>query len=151
MVDVLDSATLQRLQTLEFPQGIPTEPTALVFSPDSRVLTCSGYADTNPNRSDLELVVISWDLQTGGVASVIRWQTPKHPHSLGVEMVYSASGKMVGVSYGSEDRKIFIFDVASGVLAHSHSLKDSNCLNHFIWAHREYIRFATADATTITI
>ena len=150
-VDVLDSATLQRLQTVEFPQGISTWSLALVFSPDSRVLTCSGYADTNPNRSDLELVIISCDLQTGGVASVIRWQTAKKPHSRGTKMVYSASGKMVGVYHYSGGGKIFIFDVASGVLAHSHSLKDSNCLNHFIWAHRESIRFATADATTITI
>ena len=71
-VDVLDSTTLQRLQTVEFPQGISTESLVLIFSPDSRVLTYSGYSDTNPNPSDLELVVISWDLQTGGVASVIK-------------------------------------------------------------------------------
>ena len=71
-VDILDSATLQQLQTLEFPQGISTEHRALIFSPDSRILTCSsGY-----NIQGHELFVVSWDLQTGGVASVIRWRAP---------------------------------------------------------------------------
>ena len=154
-VDVLDSATLQRLQTLEFPQGISPVSDVLVFSPDSRVLSSSSYANTNP--SDPELVVISWDLQTGGVASVIRWQMPAQPHTYRPNMAYLASGKVVGVYRESEDWKIFICDVASGVLAHSHSpkntgwLKNTIWLNNLIWAHGESIRFVTADATTITI
>ena len=155
-VDVLDSTTLQRLQTLEIPRGVFADSLALVFSPDGRVLTCSGYTHTNSNPSNPELVVISWDLQTGGVASVIRCQTPEQPHFRGIEMVYSASGKAVGVSYGSEDRKIFICDVASGVLAHSHLVKNThwfedNVWQKNIWAHGESMQFATVDATTITI
>jgi len=64
-IDVLDSVTLQRLQTLEPQRGIDTHIRGLVFSPDSRVLTSSGYRHE-------ELYVESWDLQTGGVASIIR-------------------------------------------------------------------------------
>jgi len=43
MVDIIDSTTLQRVQTLEPPQGISTSHTAFVFSPDSRMLTCRTY------------------------------------------------------------------------------------------------------------
>ena len=151
MVDVLDSGTLQRLQTLELPQGISALSNALVFSPDSRVLSYSTCICANTNSLDPELVIISWDLQTGGVSSVIRWQAPELYYHHGTNVVYSANGKMVGVYGGSVDRKIFIFDVASGVLAHSHSLGDTAWLDNPIWPHGESMQFATADATTITI
>jgi hypothetical protein len=74
-VGVLDSVTLQQLQTLKFPQDMSAYSMALIFSPDSHILTCSGiiYGDD----SCKELFVISWDLQTGGIASIIRWQAPE--------------------------------------------------------------------------
>ena len=154
---MLDSATLQRLQTLEPPQGIFTNLRAFIFSPDGRILTCSsvGYTDS----SDQELCVVSWDLQTGGVASVIRWKRPRR-EAIGRHPVsYLANGKMVGVCYYSREEKaldISIFDVASGVHMHSHSFNDITLLSDHlfespIWNHGESLRFATADATTITI
>ena len=62
---------------------------------------------------------------------------------------------MVGVSdcrsgY-SKDTEIFIFDVDSGTLIKSHLLNDIEPLSNPIWTHGESLRFATADATTITI
>ena len=67
-VDVLDSATLHQLQTLEFPWNTPEECKGFVFSPDSSILTCSSGVPSD------ELSVVSWDLQTGGIASAIRWE-----------------------------------------------------------------------------
>ena len=152
-VDVLDSATLQQLQTLESPQGMPTYFRALVFSPDSRILTCSN--SELMDSPDRELFVVSWDLQTGGVSSAIRWwgPTPKAPRTLSI--TYSADGKMVGVAYSyinySKGTDIFICDVASGMLVHSHLLNNTFPLSNRIWTHGESLRFATADPTAITI
>ena len=152
LVDVLDSVTLQRLQTLEFPQGISTEHRALIFSPDSRILTCSsGY-----NIQGHELFVVSWDLQTGGVASIIRWPVPGRNATGTPSVTYSANGKMVGVSHSIDHRSskysdIFICDVVSGVLMYSHPLDNTVLPEDHIWIYGESLRFATADATTITI
>ena len=71
MMDVLDSVTLQRLQTLESPQDVSSRDRTFVFSPDSRILTCSGSDDRG---TELWLSVVNWDLQTGGVIGVIRQQ-----------------------------------------------------------------------------
>ena len=120
-VDVLDSATLQRLQTLECPQDVPTEFAALVFSPDSHTLT---YSSVEPgDLRDRRLFVISWDLQTGGASSVIRWQKAAGGYSCAPSITYSANGEMVGVAcyhsnYPDKGVDIFVYDVASGVLVH---------------------------------
>ena len=152
-VVVLDSATLQRLQTLRLPQGIPLGSEALSFSPDSRILTCSSYDYIDP--PDGELYVVSWDLQTGGVASIIEWRGPVQGDAAVPSTIYSANRKMVGVSPTfhsfSEDSDIFICDVASGVLMHSHLPNNIVPLSNLIWTHGESFRFATADSTTITI
>ena len=152
-MDILDSVTFQRLQTLESPLGISTRNRALGFSPDSHILTCSsgGYRP----GSDRELFVVSWDLQTGGVASVIRLPGPEQ-HIVGEPSItYSADGKMVGIFYWHPQRantpSIFICDIASGVYMHSHSLNGDTPLSNKIWTHGEYLRFATADVMTITI
>jgi len=125
-VDVLDSATLQRLQTLEFPEGISGMHRALIFSPDSRILTCSSDGITRYFEPDRELSVVSWDLQTGGIASAIRWQGPEQSFAEDPSITYSANGKMVGVLYRHgghhNTANIFICDVTSGVYMHFHSL-----------------------------
>jgi WD40 repeat protein len=152
-VGVLDSVTFQKLQTLKFPQDMSAGSMALIFSPDSHILTCSGiiYGD------DLckELCVISWDLQTGGIASIIRWQAPEQDLMGEPSMTYSANGRMIGVFYWYEDgtdaADIFICNIASGVYMHSHSLDVDVLLSNNIWTHGESLQFATADATTITI
>ena len=152
LADILDSVTLQRLQTLEFPQDISTEYRALIFSPDSRILTCSSGLNFRGN----ELVVVSWDLQTGGVASIIRWPAPGRSTASAPSVTYSANGKIVGVSHSIDNRSskysdIFICNVTSGVLMHSHPLDNTVLPENHIWIYGESLRFATADATTITI
>jgi len=118
-VYILDSVTHQQLQTLELPGGVSTRRVTFAFSPDSRILTC--YRGGCDNCDDPS--VISWDLQTGGIVSVIKWQglgtwTPYHP-----SIVYSADGKLVGVCYWyGNSSVIFIHDVISGLHIHSHLL-----------------------------
>ena len=151
-VDVLDSATLQRLQTLESPQDVSIDWRLLAFSPDSRLLTCcSGPCSCS---LDEELFAVNWDLQTGGVANVIRLR-PKFECSTMRSIAYSTDGKMAGVLYYDYLRLrhsgIFVIDVTSHMLVHSHSLNDTRPLSKRIWTHGESLRFATADATTITI
>ena len=149
-VDILDSTTLQRLQTLEFPQRMPMGYRALIFSPDSRILTCSS-GDPIFHR---EVFVVSWDLQTGGIVGVISSTVLARSAAVTPSITYSANGKMIGIAYCSSycrDSVIFICDVASNVLMHSHPLNDTVMLSGRIWTHGESLRFATVDATTITI
>ena len=145
-MDILDSATLHRLQTLESQGGINEPFRALAFSPDSRILTSTVY------RGE-ELFVESWDLQTGGVASILRWREPRRSLVGLPSITYSANGKMAGVFYyhGGTAASIFICDVASGVRMHSHSFNSGVPLSNQIWTHEESLRFATAEAAVITI
>ena len=150
-IEILDSVTLQRLQTLEFPgaQHIPTTNEALIFSPDSRILTFLGK-----NALKRKLLVISWDLQTAGVASVINLKWQGSP-----EMIYGApcitslaNGNMVGVrAWHPNGNRISIFDVASGVYINSHSPTNVIAHTNGIWAHGESLWFTTLGRTTITI
>ena len=143
-MDVLDSVTLQRLQTLEPQQGIDTN-SGLVFSPDSRILTSFGYRDH-------ELYVESWDLQTGGIATIIRWQEPWESISGDPSITYSANGQMVAVCFDYRGTtKVFVCDVVSGVHVHSHSLDSNTLLSNNIWTHGESMRFATISRRTETI
>jgi len=120
MVDILDSATHQRLQTLESPQGTSTFCRAFVFSPDSRMLTCSSGGEDYDRQ---ELSVISWDLQTGGIVSVIKRQGFGMGMECNPSIVYSTNGILVAVCYWYTDTTVIsIHDVVSGVHIHSHSL-----------------------------
>ena len=157
---VLDSATLQRLQILEAPRDISLlPPCRLIFSPDSRILTCCSSDYKQP-------FVVSWDLQTGGVVGVITWQrsewniTVDFHDAKTVTITYSSDGKMVGVFYcylSVNDNyrvttNLSICDVASGVYMHSHSLDGGEILlPNNIWTHGESLQFVTAGAKTITI
>ena len=152
-VDVLDSAILQQLQTLKLPREMH-HLTTHAFSPDSRILTCFGYTTTYSDSIGPELFVVSWDLQTGGVASIVRWRGPLRDIQ-DTSITYSTNGKMVGVFCcfpdRSDDSHIFICDVSSGALVRSHSLGDTAPLSELAWTHGECLRFATVDIRAITI
>ena len=152
-IDVLDSMTLQRLQTFTPPQSTPALYRALVFSPDGHILTYYGTPHGYHG-----LCVGSWDLQTGGLVSTITLQGPGPGYSSSTphpSIAHSASGEIVGVfhwDYGNTDTvNIFIFDIASGVYMRSHSFNNGIPFSYHIWTHGESFRFATADAATITI
>ena len=152
VVAILDSATLQPLQSLEFPQETFTRPNALAFSPDSRTVTCSC-------RSGPELSVVSWDIQTGSVVSTIKKQGLEDEYFTNQPCIlYSIDGKMVGVLYCYQTTTIIsIYDLVSGVYMHDVYHHQDTSSSHplrlySIWTHGESIRFATAPGgTTINI
>jgi len=147
-IAILDSVTLQQLQALRPPQGTSTQHGVLIFSPDSQMLTYSGL-----NCLDQELFVVSWDLQSGGITSITKWQTPVQNIVVAPSITYSMDGKMVGVFCQPLDgaSSIFICTVTSNIYTHSHSLDVGVQLSGNIWTHGESLQFASADRTTITI
>ena len=151
-VDILDPATFQRLQILEFPQDIPTDYRTVIFSPDSRILTHLGCHRTDGSIG--ELSVVSWDLQTGGVTSVIRQGVVARTRSSETHSAaYSASGKMIGVVCCGyfKNSMLCIYDVISGALVHSMSTIGPREFSTPTWTHGDSLRFATFDATIITV
>ncbi|KAF9786317.1 hypothetical protein BJ322DRAFT_780761 [Thelephora terrestris] len=150
-VDILDAMTLQRLQSLKCPPEMENsaESGALIFSPDSHLLTWVG-------RSDQHVYIISWDLQTGGVVSAITHHNQKFYTMPNV--TYSNDGKMIGVSYSySSDFMISIYDVVSGI--HMYNIQhDVHGGFHLpggrilaVWTHGEFLRVATTEPEPITI
>jgi hypothetical protein len=155
-VDVLDSVTLQQLQTLKLPQDPYYVPRVLIFSPKSCILTYLSTHHENLGFGGMEELLVSWDLQTGDVVSIIEWKQPEDCIMQCPSITYSANGKLVGIFYWQYDSdinaaNIHICDIASGVYIHSHSLNSNIQFSNNIWTHRESLQFATADATTITI
>ena len=154
VVDVLDSVTLQCLQTLNCPVRTTYQYKTLVFSPNSHIITYS--ADDMHSR---ETVVVSWDLQTGGVVSAA-WQPRLGPEYLykTTSMVYSADGKTAGIFYQYVNpndtfvtTRISIFNVASGDCMHSHLLEDCTLLSKNTWTQGESLLFISTDVAAITI
>ena len=154
-VDILDSATLQRIQRLNFPPTLSSLK-ALAFSPGSRMLTAF-YG----NHLGSAGAVVSLDLQTGGVVRTIKWKEPCLTNAGNAQIMYSLNGKMVAVlsrdSYLSPT--ISIHDVVSGVSMPYiiHGARSDLDLNsktshvYKIWTHGELLRFATAEPTGIII
>ena len=164
LVDILDSVTLQKLQTLKlrFERKFANSATALGFSPDSLMLTRFSH---HGRVSEWKSFVVTWDLQTGGVISTIE-------RSLGESLAgrayitYSTNGKAVGILHQCfGNTAISIYNVASGVYTHDvyHSApaerlhKSTLCqpdTGHSwcaIWTHGEFLRFTTVTPTGATI
>jgi len=139
-IEILDSVTLQRLQTLEVREAEDTswQSVALVFSPDSHILTCW------VSRPQL---FINWDLQTGGLASVTRLEEVSFKDA---SVTYSPNGKFV-VVLPFYRNTVIILDAISGVRIHSHTFTTTIHLGNGIWTHGESLRFTTVDVTTIII
>ena len=161
LVGILDSATLVELQTFRFkPEGNYTR-TALRFSPDSRLLTCSftfGYKWSLATR----------DLQTGRTISTIESPLNKHSSSI-TDFTYSRDGETIGVLHWkvladktTTATAISIYKVFSGI--HTHDVHYSQNIPaasptelsfdnewFYIWTHGESLRFTTATLTTATI
>ena len=154
--DILDSATLQRLQSLPFSRRIALPPEALAFSPDSRMLT---FFIRGQNILSPERFVVSWDLHTGGVVSAIEWKGFRDTKSRKAHIIYLMDGKTVAVISRYDDSTIIsIYDVVSGV--HMHNVDQGARTNldlalgvpyvYTIWAHEASLRFATHGPMKIT-
>ena len=162
-VNVLDSATLQQLQSFNFPSGEESvEPESLVFSPESRMVTCFSCHPPKSWRPERDAFVVSWDLQTGCIVSAIRCQPSGRYVQGSARITYSTNGKTVAVlCWYSFYSTISIYDVATGVFMHNvhHSdlgdvsrPKDGIPALFDIWTHGESLRFVTPGSkTTINI
>ena len=154
VVDILDSATLQRIQRLDLPNKLSLE--ALAFSPDSRMLTAFVHDDNLGTGG----TIVSWDLQTGGVVSTVECEGPHDSKVWGVHITYSMNGKMVAVlSQHYHSSTISIHDVIHGESMPSvvygarmnPDLDLKTCFVYKIWTHGESLRFATPGPMRITI
>ena len=139
-IDVLDAATLHRLDTIASP-SMHSE--WLSLSPDSRLLMSFHRRDG----------IAFWDLQTGGpVATTLAgpdpWLTSRHFSS-----TYSIDGKVVAVSYGEglqdSDTFIITYELHSKTRTQYHIPGGRVII--LIWTHGEYLRFATVARGSITI
>ena len=155
-VDILDSTTLQHLQTLKAPWSVPQYVKRPAFSPDGCILSCASGEKGG-------FAIVSWDLQTGGIVSDIRHEKSSLRFVLEASLVYSADGKMLGLyhfhpsddlfpsSYYDHKLSIYIFNVVTGKLVFSHSVATRIIFLENIWAHGKLLRFGTAEGATISI
>ena len=131
---ILDAVTLEQLHTMQ-PQDLDTEDWSnLIYSLDGHLLTAYCY--------DKGLIV-SWDLQTGGLISDISTGDGLECRSI----LYSRCGTMLGGLF--ESNTIIIYNVLSGIEMSSHSVPRS--VHHTIWTHGECLQFATVESGFITI
>ena len=153
-VDILDAATLQRLQSFEFSQPSSLPQRALAFSPDSRTLT--SFIHCGPLQP-AHGIVVSWDLQTGGVVSTIHWEGAAEYMGY-TYIAYSMNGRMVAaLCLYQSSTVISIYDIASGV--HLHDIHNCTYADpdfgaqrvYKFWTHGESLRFATPGSKGITI
>ena len=156
-VDILDSTTLQRLQSLDLSPRGSVLLAALVFSPDSCMLASFIVQSGLPDENGL---IVSWDLQTGGVVSTIQcpgdgW-TP--------QITYSRNGNTIAALFKStystvHPTALSVYDVVSGVYMHDVDYKACANLDftfrtrypYKIWTYGESLRFTTPGPTGITI
>ena len=145
--DILDAATLSKLDTIEFP--LSYKGWGLSFSPDGRFLK-------QFNDGDLAI----WDLQAGGPLRIVT-SRPDLPPENAFSSTYSADGKMVAVAYelwldGSGDDYdddydtfITIHDL-SGTHTRSYHAPEGHIITP-IWTHGGFLRFSTVKPSSITI
>ena len=142
-VDVLDPATLQRLQGLRFSWG-QRYVKALDLSPDDRMLSCVTCGDSGAFP-----LVWTWDLRTGGIVSDVGLLLQgRELHEDDFYITYSMNGKVVGVLCRST-ATISVVNVVSGV--HTHDIHTGTRWTYGIWTHGESLRFSTTDKAKITI
>ena len=128
LVDILDSATLQQLQSLTVSREWVEYPRALAFSPDGRMLSCASYSGINS-------LVSTWDLQTGGPVSEVELPLWDDGVSGGdFYITYSMNGKIVGVLHrNSVIATISVVDIVSDV--HTHDIDPGTLWTNDIWTH----------------
>jgi WD40 repeat protein len=140
MVEIMDAVTLERLHAFRGP--VMQQVRWLSFSPDSRSLTLfnNGYR-----------LLTTWDLQTGGQASVIP-STPDRYYSLYFSSAYSTDGKVVAVAYSEDTGATFIstYNLLSRTHVYSHRASEGRIVAP-IWTHGESLRFVTVKPGSITI
>ena len=137
-MDILDSVTLQKLQSLKFP-GDEVYSWNLIFSPDSRTSTACGYDTRN-------MFVVTWDLQTGGIVGVIEWDIQNRDYKGDPYITHSTSGRMVAILHEYHDQPISISvcDIVSSKRTYDVDTAINAAFCGF-WTHGESLWFAAID------
>ena len=155
--EILDSVTLQRLQSLEFSLEKSIHSSFLAFSPDGRMLT----SFARPlHHDDMEGFVISWDLQTGGIVGAIECKANNGTRLWNSRITHSMNGQMVALLTRYEfSTVISVYGVVSGI--HTHDIYHNAWANpdltlgapfiYDIWTHRESLRSVIPGPTGIKI
>ena len=137
-VDILDSTTLNKFDSLQLPSGFGgLQPT---LSSDSHLLAVF-YSKK----------ITICDLQTGSTATTAPLELDP-PIKFLLSSMYSIDGKVIVFAYksqGREDTFIVSYDLLSWTHTPPHALE-----GHFTgltWAHDEYLQFATVRQGLITI
>ena len=155
--EILDSATLQRLQSLEFSLEKSPCSSSPVFSPDGRILT----SFVRPlHHDDIGGFVISWDLQTGGIISAIEFKAENGARLWNSRITHSMNGQIVALLTRYESSTVIsVYDIVPGI--HTHNIYHDTCTNpnltlgapfvYDIWTHGESLRFAIPGPTEIKI
>ena len=146
-VEIRDAVTLSLLNTFKSPPEQHLSQAQVRFSPDSRFITSF-------NRADL----ITWDLQTGGPVGVCAiLPGGLHTDNSNPSSTYSTDGKMVAavyLEYTDEDpmnpNTFIATHDYSTTHAHLYRVPEKHLISP-IWAHGEFLRFATLEPGYITI
>ena len=153
-IEILDAVTLEQHCTMH--PNCKLVPSALIFSPDGRLLTAHDYSDKPPHN------IVTWDIQTGGVINCI-----SAGDDLGsvCSLSYSECGKMVGVLFkrmnpsqatdadgyiiDTYTYSIVIYNLLSGTCISSHLVQEPITLT--TWTHGEHIQFTAIKSESIII
>ena len=136
-IQILDSATLKHLKSF-LPTHTYTQ--LLTFSPDGHLLTWVSRTSE---------VFISWDVQTGLLASKISI-TEEGSMAAIHSITYSGCGTMLGVLFQNHNiSTISTYNVLSGTPIHSHPVE--GLLAGTIWTCGECVQFAVLGSSSITI
>ena len=148
-VVILDAATLSQLDTFTIAsQYLNNEAWQPSFSPDSHCLTLIGRR-----------VLISWDLQTGGLLGAIPsgLEIEAYKHLSVFSSTYSEDGKVVAAAYLAWDRtcsteqKTFIRTYnLSGTEVGPHCAIKGQIIKP-IWTHGKCIRFITISHGSVAV
>ena len=139
---ILDAVTLARLTTLEFPLGRLDMTLKVIFSPDAHLLTWYGG---DPQK------LVTWDLQTGVLVSVISLKH-KRDYDGYSSVAYSMCGTMLGVLVACGGNLVIsTYNILSGTCIYSHSAHSVEGKPLEMWTQGERLRFATLKSTSVTI
>ena len=136
-IQILDAVTLKQLKSLIPPHNYTQ---LLTFSPDSHLLTWVSHTSE---------VFVSWDLQTGLLASEISI-TEEGPIPKVHSITYSGCGTMLGVLFKNNDiSTINTYSVLSNSPICSHPVE--GLVAGTIWTHGECVQFTIFGSGSITI
>ena len=136
-IRILDAVTLKQLKSFTPPHAYTQ---LLAFSPDGNLLTWVSRTSE---------VFISWDVQTGLLASKISI-TEEGPIPAVHSITYSGCGTMLGVLFQNHNiSAISTYGILSSTLICSHPVE--GLLAGTIWTHGEHAQFTVLGSGSITI